>query len=339
MSKKLVKSNSQSKVSKSEARAKKIEKSNSHSKSEAASSTPVDITTPKESLNEVSCEMRNTFKRGLLEKLKLRIDKSPTCTELNLVELEELVNKIELEFFSCFSSNIKGYKSQYHQIAMNVTDLKNKNFFLKILSSQVKPEDLPKMKTEDMASEERTAERQKLLETQLEQCVSYSNEIAKNCVSLVLGQHVEKGLPKICEEDYREILHSLVENKNENSLKKNSLSETYNNLELGLHKTLNSPLALTEDENSAEFRASDLEAIQRHDLVISDDATVEVENSVEVDTLEAIQYHDLTIATDTTENHENHVFCIDCRICTNKQKLYTPSILARYLNLFYSQGC
>ena len=208
------------------------------SKSESNSITTSNDSSSKDNTSDAKETMRKTFKKSLLEKLKTRMEKNNNGTQLLPKELDGLVNKIEDEFHIFFNSNEKGYREKYKAIIMNVIDEKNDSFFLKILHGKIAPKDLPRMKNEDMASDEKIAERQREREKDIERCVDYSNELAKNCVSLVLSEHVEKGLPKINEDDFKEIANNFLEDKKEETLPKNPFEEINKNLSMGLSNFL-----------------------------------------------------------------------------------------------------
>ena len=134
-------------------------------------------------------------------------------------ELEIIVNQIEAEYHKVFASNSENYIKHYRQLIFNINDKDNDTFYLKVLTGKITPEQLPKMKNEEMASDERTAERQKVRDSDIEQRVNFSNEIAKNRANMVLKKTLEKGLPQIDEDDCREVLHSLSVNENKNNPK------------------------------------------------------------------------------------------------------------------------
>jgi hypothetical protein len=189
----------------------------------------------KEASNDVDETMRKTFKKNILFRLKTRMEKNNKNAQLTQQELEDLINNIENEFYAFFQSNSKGYREKYKIIALNINDEKNDSFFLKILLGKIAPKDLPRMKNEDMASEERIAQLQREREKDLEIREHYSNEIAESAVRLVRGEHVEKGLPNISEDDFKQIENCFLDKKREELIvPKNPLEETYKNLSLGL---------------------------------------------------------------------------------------------------------
>ena len=197
----------------------------------------------KEASNDVDEIMRNTFKKNILFRLKKRMEKNNNNAQLTLQELEDLINNIENEFYTFFQSNSKGYREKYKIIALNINDEKNDSFFLKILHGKIAPKDLPRMKNEDMASDERIAQLQREREKDLEIREHFSNEIAESAVRLVRGEHVEKGLPNINEDDFKHIENCFLDKKREEVIvPRNPLEETYKNLSLGLSINANNSI-------------------------------------------------------------------------------------------------
>jgi hypothetical protein len=240
---------------------KKVKKSSSQTdknlEKSKVSKIDSDSSTSKEAnVKEISSDlMRDLLKKNFLEKLKTRMEKSKNTVQLSQPELEELVKKIETEFSTFFKSNQKDYQKQYKKIVFNLQDEKNDSFFIKILTGEIAPKDLPQMSNEGMASDQKIAERQREREKDLTLRLNYSNELARNKLSLALDDNVEKGRPNINDDELKEIkAKKTLAIKKDDAALKNPLDEVYNNLSLGLLKypksSVKSPLSSSNIESS-----------------------------------------------------------------------------------------
>jgi hypothetical protein len=182
-------------------------KKSSTSLSPSSSATPL---TNTNSDSAVSDDVRAFLKKSLLNELSDRLNsKNDKMGTVFVAQLEQLVAKIEHELYECYKSNQKKYKGQYMQIILNVRDKTNDKFYSNILSGNITPANVVQMKSEDMASDQRYAERQTMRQNELDKCLKFSDEVAKEKTNMIV--YGKYGVPK-------EIAHSLEVTEPENDI-------------------------------------------------------------------------------------------------------------------------
>lgn len=117
---------------------------------------------------------RTGFKNTLLKLFKSRLD---TDSELNISDsiLNDLIDKIEMAFHNHFDKDLKGFKQKFTSICLNIKEKKN-NFYSKILTEKILPEQLPTITADEM-NEEKAKERKTEEEVNLKQIKLGSEEI------------------------------------------------------------------------------------------------------------------------------------------------------------------
>jgi len=117
-------------------------------------------------------QRRIEIRKKLLGILKMEVeDLNNENEKKDLQDVEETVVAIEEEMWSQLvkRDDDKAYMTQLRSIMYNLKDPKNPNFNYKILAGFFKPENLPTMTAEEMASEAKQAERAKHRQDSMEE--------------------------------------------------------------------------------------------------------------------------------------------------------------------------
>jgi transcription elongation factor S-II len=117
-------------------------------------------------------QRRIEIRKKLLSILKMEVeDLNNETDKQDLLDVEETVVAIEEELWSQLvkRDDDKAYMTQLRSIMYNLKDPKNPNFNYKILAGFFKPENLPTMTAEDMASEAKQKERAKHRQDSMEE--------------------------------------------------------------------------------------------------------------------------------------------------------------------------
>jgi len=140
-------------------------------------STVSTVSNSKTSVNHESGagDERSVFRNGLLKSFKSRLD---TDSDLNISDslLNDLIGKIEMAFYNHFvKDKNKGYRQKFVKLCLNINEKKN-NFYSKILTGKILPEQLPTITADEM-NEEKAKERKTEEEVNLKQIKLGSEEI------------------------------------------------------------------------------------------------------------------------------------------------------------------
>jgi hypothetical protein len=109
-------------------------------------------------INDIRSSLRDKLTNALINKK----DSDLNSNDLNITneQIKELVNKIEEEVFKMYPINTGDkYKKKIIAIITNVKDAKNHTFYRKVLNGTIKPFELAKMESKDMASDDVIEER------------------------------------------------------------------------------------------------------------------------------------------------------------------------------------
>jgi transcription elongation factor S-II len=110
-------------------------------------------------------QQRNKVKEKIMEALGKEEEEDVGEMEDSMRDPESLANDIEQALYDQLKGerdDLKEYLSQARSILFNLKDKKNMNFRFKLMVGYFKPEELPKMTTEQMASDSKAAERAKM---------------------------------------------------------------------------------------------------------------------------------------------------------------------------------
>lgn len=84
--------------------------------------------------------------------------------EEQMKDFDKLAREIEAALWAKFEKDDKGYINQSRSLLYNLKDSKNASFRFKIAMGFWKPSDVPELSAEQMASDEKNAERRKMRE-------------------------------------------------------------------------------------------------------------------------------------------------------------------------------
>ena len=124
-------------------------------------------------------ELRSSSKTKLTNALINKKDSDLNSNDLNITneQIKELVDKIDEELNKAFPNNLAGkYKQKFITIITNVIDQKNHTFYRKILNGTIKPCELAKMESKNMASDDVIEQRKR---QDKEEAISYQKFFEK----------------------------------------------------------------------------------------------------------------------------------------------------------------
>lgn len=172
--------------------------------------------------------LRLTVQKTLTEWLGARV-KEVNDISLTEEEITELVHNIELELYKCYKDMNK-YKNKYRSLLFNIKDQKNLTLFRKIADKSLSPYDLVRMTSEEMASQELAAWREKETKHQLEMIKKTELALLAQGKSIVVKTHkgeqiIEKNdglaekIAAVQELVSDQVIGSLIEDKKEEPVK------------------------------------------------------------------------------------------------------------------------
>jgi hypothetical protein len=98
---------------------------------------------------------RTRHKETLTKAILNRID----TTDEPVYNIAQIVERIDNELFKVLKDNYSSYNKKFRSIQFNVNDKSNNSFYKFLIDGSIKANELPKMKTCDMASEKKKDER------------------------------------------------------------------------------------------------------------------------------------------------------------------------------------
>lgn len=137
-----------------------------------------------ESTEPIRLNVRNTLTESLMARVKATDD-----LKLKDEEITELVLKIELEMYKHFKDAGSKYKAKYRSLIFNIKDTKNLTLFRKIADKTLTPDAVVRLTSDEMASQELAAWREKETKHQLEMIKKNELDLMAQAKSIVVKTH------------------------------------------------------------------------------------------------------------------------------------------------------
>jgi hypothetical protein len=130
--------------------------------------------------NSINDDQRKHARHILRNKLKKKIANKHLEKFYDSNYIKNIVKMYEESIYEHFSSNYRKYSLKIKAISSNIQSIENNTFFKKILNKQIKPNDLARMNTTDMASDERIKERLKAIQQDIKDRESLAVDLQKS---------------------------------------------------------------------------------------------------------------------------------------------------------------
>ena len=135
----------------------------------------------------------------------VRLFKNRSKDNINEEELKNLCKNIENQLYQQIKDR-KKYIQKIRLIKNNLINVKNETFYKKILTGEIKPEDLANMEARNMASDKVIEERLNEKQKELKRIQDHSNELNATKARIRLFGAINKGLYALNEDDCKEFL-------------------------------------------------------------------------------------------------------------------------------------